>query len=80
MDRLFLLTARKYADSGGRCEASSGAVGERGAAGGYQDPHVREHRSAIVTVDQVQLSTRWLTGIVTSGDLLDLDDVRAQIC
>lgn len=38
MERLFLFTARKYADSGGRCDEASGAFSERGAAGGLHDP------------------------------------------
>ena len=44
MDRLFRFIARKYADSGGRWEASAGALSSNGAAGGIQDPemHRRE--------------------------------------
>jgi hypothetical protein len=38
MERLFLFTARKYADSGGRCDEALGAFSDRGAAGGLQVP------------------------------------------
>ena len=38
MERLFLFTARKYADSGGRCDEAFGAFSERGAAGGLHNP------------------------------------------
>jgi hypothetical protein len=38
MERLFLFTARKYADSGGRCDEAFGAFSDMGAAGGLHDP------------------------------------------
>lgn len=48
MDLLFLLAARKYADSGGKWEVSAGASGESGAAGGNHDPGaLRRYEGAI---------------------------------
>lgn len=38
MERLFLFTARKYADSGGKWDEAFGAFSDKGAAGGLQDP------------------------------------------
>ena len=38
IERLFLFTARKYADSGGRWDVAFGAFSDNGAAGGLQDP------------------------------------------
>jgi hypothetical protein len=39
IERLFLFTARKYADSGGRWDVAFGAFSDNGAAGGLQDPN-----------------------------------------
>ena len=44
IDRLFLLTARKYADSGGRWDASDGALSIRGAEGGFHNPELSKVR------------------------------------
>lgn len=41
MDRLLRFADRKYADSGGKWEASVGAQSSNGAAGGFQDPEGR---------------------------------------
>jgi hypothetical protein len=38
MERLFRLTARKYADSGGKCADSAGAEESVGAEGGNHVP------------------------------------------
>lgn len=38
MDRLLRFIDKKYADSGGKWEASAGALLSNGAAGGFQDP------------------------------------------
>jgi hypothetical protein len=38
MERLFLFTARKYADSGGRWDEAFGALLDKGAAGGLHEP------------------------------------------
>jgi len=38
IDRLLRFIDRKYADSGGKWEASTGALSGNGAAGGFQDP------------------------------------------
>jgi len=46
MERLFLFTARKYADSGGRWEEAFGAISERGAAGGFHEPVLRQLANA----------------------------------
>lgn len=42
MERLFLFAARKYADSGGRWEEAFGAVSERGAAGMFHEPVLKQ--------------------------------------
>lgn len=44
MDRLLRFIDRKYADSGGKWEASMGALSSNGAAGGFQDPERHCHK------------------------------------
>ena len=47
IDRLFLLTARKYVDSGGRWNVPLGAFSTRGAEGGLHDPALLNIRKVL---------------------------------
>jgi hypothetical protein len=73
MERLFLFTARKYADSGGRCDEAFGAFSDRGAAGGLHDPIER------ISYTEKNMMRFYPTSIVTVLYFLDLYNVRAKV-
>src|ERR1700742_4503819 len=74
MERLFLFTARKYADSAGRCDEAFGAFSDKGAAGGLHDP--RERAEQVGKKDRMRL---YSTSIVTILDLLDVYNICAKV-
>jgi len=73
MERLFLFTARKYADSGGRCDEAFGAFSERGAAGGLHDP------IECIPYTEKNRIRFYSTSIVTVLYFLDLYNVGAKV-